>query len=197
MWTPEKLAKVEVLGANLQAILDGFGSFSVIASRVLLDSGLGTEKDGVAHFQKDKWYPLNPILEAFERITQGFGVYTLRQVGSAVPKNALFPPNVVDIDSALQAVDVAYHMNHAIGGQALFSPQSGQMTEGIGHYGFERVPDKKQIVSTCDSPYPCGFDAGLLLAMAQRFEPTATLVHSTAGCRNQGADSCTYTLTWK
>lgn len=197
MWTPEKLAKVDVLGANLQAILDGFGNFSLIASRVLLDAGLGTEKDGVAHFQKDKWYPLNPFLRAFERISKEFGGYTLRQVGQAIPKNALFPPSVINIDTAVQAVDVAYHMNHAIGGKALFSPQTGQMMEGIGHYGYERVPGKKQIVSTCDTPYPCAFDEGILLAMAQRFEPSATVVHSPEGCRTRGATSCTYTLTWK
>ena len=109
--------------------------------------------------------------------------------GSPSPKNAIFPPFVTDIDSALKSIDVAYHMNHALDGLPMFSPTpTGTMLEGIGHYGYMRVPGKKQIIAECTNPYPCPFNLGLIQAMAQRFESTATVIHDpTRPCRESRA----------
>jgi hypothetical protein len=198
MWTPEKLKNIDVLGANLQSIVDGFGTFSLLANRILLDEKLGKEgKDGGIIFEKGVWYPLPTFLRAFERIGREFGAYMLRQVGISIPKNAPFPPTVVDVDTALQAIDVAYHMNHGEGGKALFDPMTGQKRELIGHYGYERVPGKKVIMSKCTTPYPCAFDEGILISMAQRFERTANVVHMPGACRTRGADHCVYQISWK
>jgi len=198
MWNQEKLEIIDVLGSNLECIRDGFASFTLLAGQVLLSENLGTEgKDGVVVFEKNRWYSLNRFLRAFERIGKEFGIYTLRQAGMSIPKNAVFPPSVVDIDSAIKSIDIAYHMNHGIRGEPLFSVETGLMREGIGHYGYERSPNKKHIISRCDGPYPCAFDEGILLAMAQRFEPSAMVVHSPQGCRSRGADSCVYNITWK
>ncbi len=89
-------------------------------------------------------------------------------------------------------------MNHAVRGQPLFSPDTGEMGEGIGHYVCQGVEGKKQFLCECSTPYPCAFDQGLLLAMAQRFEPSATLAHlELARCRNRGGSRCTYAISWK
>ncbi|QRO01936.1 hypothetical protein JRI60_24420 [Archangium violaceum] len=198
MWNQDNLKNIDVLGANLECIKDGFAAFTLLASRILLDERLGVEgKDGMVTFEKNRWYSLNQFLRAFERIGKEFGVYTLKQAGMSIPKNAVFPPTVVDIDSGIRSIDVAYHMNHGTRGVALFSPDTGEMREGIGHYGYERIPNKKLIVSRCDGPYPCAFDEGILTAMAQRFETSATVVHSPNGCRSRGAESCAYNITWR
>lgn len=198
MQTPDQFADVEVLGANLQAIVDGFGNFSLLGNRILLDEGLGASGgDGSIIFQKEQWYPLGAFLRAFERIGKEFGAYIQHQVGLAIPKNAVFPPTVVDIDTAIQAIDVAYHMNHAMGGVPLFSPATGKKIDRIGNYGYERQLGKKLIVSKCTTPYPCPFDEGILTSMAQRFERTASVKHVPGTCRSRGNAFCVYHIAWK
>lgn len=193
-----KFENIQVLGANLSNVLNAFGSFQLLASRIMLEEGLGAESaDGIVQFERDRWYPVARWLATFERIGREYGESMLGQVGFAVPKNAIFPPFVTDIDSALKSVDIAYHMNHALDGEAMFSPVTGNMLEGIGHYGYLRVPGKKQIIAECTNPYPCPFDLHLLQAMAQRFESTATVTHDpTKPCRKQGGPSCTYIVKW-
>ena len=75
--------------------------------------------------------------------------------------------------------------------------QSGKMSEGIGHYGFEKIDGKNMIISECNNPYPCAFDKGIITAMAQKFEVKANIIHDDSKpCRKNGADSCTYIITW-
>ena len=74
---------------------------------------------------------------------------------------------------------------------------TGEMTEGIGHYGYEKVENKNKIISKCENPFPCYFDRGLLTAMAQKFENTAEVKHDDSkSCRRKGGESCTYIITW-
>jgi hypothetical protein len=193
------VGQFHVLGANLQIVLDGFGSFSVLAHNVLLQEGLGTtDRSGLMKFEPGAWYPLERWLNALERIGNEFGHILLYQSGMTTPKNAVFPPTVVDIHSALQCIDIAYHMNHAVHGESMFNPVLGTMSEGIGHYVYANVPGKKLITIESTTPYPCDFDKGIVIAMAQRFQPGATLVHDTSKpCRKNGGGSCAYHVSWR
>jgi hypothetical protein len=49
-------------------------------------------------------------------------------IGKSIPENAQFPPEINSIEAGLQAIDVAYHMNHRIDGKPLFDPKTGKMT---------------------------------------------------------------------
>lgn len=83
-------------------------------------------------------------------------------------------------------------------GEPMFNPASGAMAEGIGHYGYEHVAGQNKLVSVCENPYPCAFDLGILTVMAERFESSARVAHDGAQpCRKRGANSCTYSITWK
>ncbi|HOV14530.1 MAG TPA: hypothetical protein PK771_09625, partial [Spirochaetota bacterium] len=99
--------------------------------------------------------------------------------------------------SAIQSIDIAYHLNHRKNGKVLFDTQNGKMFEGIGHYGYEKVDDKNMIICECKNPYPCAFDKGIITAMAQKFESKAKVIHDDSKpCRKNGTDSCTYIVTW-
>lgn len=189
----------QVLGANIKNILDAFGAFSLLAGKIMLQENLGTEAaDGTILFDSEKWYPLESNLRAIERIQTEYGSVIIRQMTAALLRNSKFPPSVVNIESGLASVDVAYHLNHARNGVPLFSPESGIMGEGIGHYTCKPVAGKKQVLCEVNTPYSCTFDQGLLLAMSHRFQPSATLVHQNpAQCRNSGFSSCSYNITWK
>ncbi|HLL02807.1 MAG TPA: hypothetical protein VK539_19650 [Myxococcaceae bacterium] len=193
----DELKQFHVLGANLQNIIGGFGSFTLIASKFLLEEGIGTPDDTMmAHFDAEKWYPLDRFLRVFDRIHAEFGNYTLRQVGLQVHKNAVLPPQIVDLMSAFTAMDVGYYMNHAYNEQPLFNPKTGQMTEGIGHYK-PNVGTANKITVESSTVYPCPFEEGVVTALAQRFKPTAALAHDRAGCRSRGSKVCLYHVSWK
>jgi hypothetical protein len=189
----------QVLGANLQIVIDGFGSFTLIANKILLEEGLGADDGtGAVKFEAGSWYPLELWLKALERIGNEFGQVLLFQSGMTTPKNAVFPPTVTDIHSALKCIDVAYHMNHAVLSESMFSPGTGEMREGIGHYSYAHAPGKNLITMESTTPYPCDFDRGIIIAMAQRFQPTATIIHDgTKPCRKRGGASCAYHIAWK
>lgn len=189
---------IEVNGQTVFAIVDGFKAFTLVASEYLLAEGIGEKQsDGVAKIEPSAWYSQAAWLRAFKRIGDSVGDSVLYQIGLAIPRNAKFPPWVTDVHSGIKSVDVAYHMNHRKAGKEMFNPATGEMLEGIGHYGYEPVAGKKEIISVCQNPYPCRFDKGILTAMAQRFEVRARVEHDDQKpCRKKGADSCTYRVEW-
>ncbi|WP_257452958.1 hypothetical protein [Archangium lipolyticum] len=190
--------KFQVLGSNLQIVIDGFGSFTLIAKSILVEEGLGTEDgSGAVKFDAGRWYPLERWLNVLTRIEKEYGRFLLYQSGMTTPKNAVFPPTVTDIHSALKCLEVAYHMNHAVQGEPMFNPSTGEILEGIGHYGYAHAPGKNLISVESSTPYPCDFDQGIIFAMAQRFQPSALLTHDASGpCRKNGGERCTYHVTW-
>jgi hypothetical protein len=191
-------AGIEAYGASIDAIVEAFKLFPSVALRRLAAVGIGTMtgKNDIV-IERDAWYPQDKFLAAFESIATEVGPRGLFQFGQHVPKYAPFPPTITDIHSALGSVDVAYHMNHRKNGKVMFNPATGQMLEGIGHYGYKAVPRERRIVSVCENPYPCDFDRGLISGLATRFEKFSRVTHDdSAPCRKNGANSCTYVITW-
>jgi hypothetical protein len=99
--------------------------------------------------------------------------------------------------SAIKAIDVAYHINHRKNGKPLFDEDTNTIHEGIGHYGYEQVPGKSLIISRSNNPYPCAFDKGIITSMARQYDVKSFVVHDDSKpCRKNGADSCTYLVSW-
>jgi len=188
---------IEVNGQTVYTIVAGFKGFTNIASKMLLDVGVGTAGvDGLVEIDPAAWYPQESWLRAFEQISEDVGA-VLYTIGLEIPNNARFPPWVQDVHSAVKSIDIAYHMNHRKDGQVMFDPESGTMLEGIGHYGCAPVEGRDRIVSVCENPYPCDFDLGILTTMAMKFQPGARVLHDDRQpCRKDGADSCTYIVEW-
>lgn len=196
----ENYKDFQTLGSTVQVTLDGFGSFTLLASKILLECGLGemdAEGVGMAKLDPNKWYPLDAFLRAFERVQSEFGDYTLKQSGLYIVKKAAQPGDfLTDINRAFQTLDMGYHYNHAKGGVRMFNPETGEMTEGIGHYKV-RNGGKNQVFVDADTAYPCAFDEGLVTGLGQQFNPTAKVAHDSKTCRKKGATTCTYSITWK
>ena len=188
---------IEVNGPTVNSIIAGLGYFTNLSRRFFSQVGIGTVINKELHIDMDGWYPQTAWLVAFENIAKTVGDRVLFNIGLSVPANAQFPPWVVDVDSGIKAIDIAYHLNHRKNGQLLFNPDTGTMTEGIGHYGYDRISGENKIISKCQNPYPCAFDHGIITAMAHKFASNAVIRHDDAKeCRSKGADSCTYVITW-
>jgi hypothetical protein len=201
MASQEDLKDFQILGACVQSILAGFGHFTLLASKILLESGLGTADDhgeGLAELDPATWYPLDRFLQAFSRVGAEFGDITLRQVGLQIPKRAVLPPEFhSDIHTAFRTMDMGYHLNHAKKGVQMFNMTTNEMLDGIGHFHTKAVPGKKQIIVEVDTPYPCAFDEGIVLGLAQRLEPFATAVHDRKTCRKRGDHICYHIVSWR
>ena len=104
---------IEVNGQTVYSIVDGFGHFKSMASKLLLDGGIGTRKaDRMVEIDKTAWYSQEAWLSVFENIAEKLGGSMLYSIGLTIPRNAIFPPWVKDVHSAVKSVDIAYHLNH-------------------------------------------------------------------------------------
>jgi hypothetical protein len=170
---------VEVNGETVYAIVDGMGTFRSVAFAILAENGIDDPRPGA-------WFPQQYWLNAFKKIAEKLGENTLYNIGLKIPTNAQFPTEIETIHDALQAIDVAYHLNH----------RNGE----IGEYCYQNNGEHSAKM-ICRNPYPCAFDRGIIAAMANRFKPKgATMIYvkhdDNSPCRVAGAESCTYNVTW-
>ncbi len=189
---------IEVNGQTVHSVVDGFAVFKKIPSDILLALGIGRRgADGLVTIDDGEWIAQDQWLRGFAEIGEAVGTGALYAIGLKIPECALFPPWVNDVHSAIKSIDVAYHLNHRKEGKVMFDPETGAMTEGIGHYGYTPIPGESRILASCTNPYPCDFDKGILTAMARRFAQSAWIDHiEPETCRKKGADHCTYLVTW-
>lgn len=166
---------VKASGMALRTYLVGLGDkFQKRGENIL-------KKHGVVDLREDGFYPMQSWLDAMKEIHGIVGDHVIFKMGTHIPTQAKFPPEINSAHMGLGAIDIAYHMNH---------------TEGdIGHYAYERVAEKEAKV-ICTDPYPCDFDRGIVESMAKMFEPKATVVCNGKECRKKGGDQCTYTVKW-
>jgi hypothetical protein len=194
-WTFEP--GIEYSGSMAEAITEAFKLFPSVASKRLLNHGIGTLKGKDVVIDRQAWYPIESWLAAFDGFATSVGPRALLQIGQNVPKYAVLPPGINDIHGAIASVNVGYHMNHRKRGKVMFDPATGQFTPGIGSYGYTPVAGQRKIISVCENPYPCEFDRGILTAFTLRFEKLGRVLHDdTAPCRRNGGSNCTYVITW-
>jgi hypothetical protein len=112
-------------------------------------------------------------------------------------EHARWPAKVHDIESAIRSADIAIHMKHRKGGVVMFDATTGQMLEGVGHLSAERAQGERRMIVTCDTPYPCDLELGVLTGAAIRFSARAQVQHQPEiPCRKKGDASCMYHVTW-
>ena len=169
---------VEVNGQTVLTIIEGMAMVKSLAVQILKENGL-------SNIEKDHWYSQQNWLNVYKTIGQKLGPSTLYQIGTKIPENANFPPDIDTLHKALTSIDIAYHFNHR-GGE-------------IGHYTLSSF-GKNEAIMICENPYPCDFDRGLISAMVHRFVGAGNsciVTHSLQGeCRKNGGESCTYTISY-
>ncbi|MHA1449572.1 MAG: sensor histidine kinase, partial [Candidatus Hodarchaeales archaeon] len=137
---------MQVNGTTIMAIVDGMGPIARLTK--IFFKRVGLPENIVS--DTEHWYSQQQWLDAFRLVSEKVGEKSLYNIGKSIPENAQFPSNVVDIESALSSIDIAYHMNHRNNkGEVLFDPsrpESEIMLEGIGHYGYEKITGENKVI---------------------------------------------------
>ncbi len=176
--------KVEVLGEVIE-------SFILAFPEKVRDFGLAAlEKHGICDIDPNAYYKAQPFLLALRDIAQDVGRNWMTRIGERIALRVELPPQWGTLRAALEGLDKAYHSKYR-GGEIgnwtyLHEGVSGGLTRGT-------------MISR--NHYCCAFDRGVLEGFAKRFRPdgvTDVLVRhdDSQPCRKNGADSCTYIVSW-
>ncbi len=189
---------IEAKGEAIRWMVAGFRILPSTGIRYLTKHGLTkTGPDGKPFVDFDGWIAQEPWLRCFEAIANEVGSNVVRDIGRHLGANTEVPPTIKGLEAGMRYLDAGYHLYHRKHGKVMFDPASGRMLEGIGHYGCQVTPGKNEIVSVCENPYPCDFDHGILEGFVPRLATRGHVEHDAkAPCRKQGADSCTFRITW-
>jgi hypothetical protein len=171
----------EVLGRAVLVVVYAMPAYEARVREFMTEEGIG----GVG---PDDWVPQQSWLNVLGKVTDAFGDYTLRSIGTSIPDHALFPPSVKDFRSAMEALDEAYYLNHKGG--------------DIGHYRLDLAAiESRQAIMECRNPYPPYFDLGIISALCAKFPPSIS-----ATCkvdweqghvsRLDGGETCRFLITW-
>ncbi|WP_394838419.1 serine/threonine protein kinase [Pendulispora rubella] len=168
--------------------------------RILTEHGLGYYVE-TGWFIPDArpWWPMEAYVLALNEIAETLSPIKALDTGKRAAKYVQLPPDPMmqNIHAMFGAMDIAYHLNHRRNGAPMFDIESGRMEDGIGHYHYRgHLGTEQSVVMVCEEPYPCAMDHGMILGFARRFEPYAVVEHAPGGCRRDGAESCTYHVTW-
>lgn len=168
----------EVSGRAILSVVTGMGSLTKRVHRVLSDNGIPDP-------QPETWYPHRAWLTAFSTMAEYLGPNTLNWIGERFVETAEWPLEINSIEKALSSIDLVHQLQHRGG--------------DVGHYAFEKTGENSGKV-ICSAPNPCDFDRGLVFAIAKRFKPNPAVyvrvAHDLNGCRQLGADTCTYHVHW-
>jgi hypothetical protein len=141
----------------------------------------------IEQLEPDQWYPIQLYMDILKDIAgpSHNDSANLVSIGMKIPEQAVFPPQINSLEMALLTLNDAYNMNQRNG-------YNGSYTS---HQNGER-----DFTIVADNPFPCDFDYGILWSLTRRFCPYGmafTVRHDDdAECRRNGADSCTYHVTW-
>jgi hypothetical protein len=172
----------EVTGRMVRAVVDeAMGQFSE-TYRASAFAALAAE--GIDDPAPDEWYPQSAWLNAFETIAENLEPHVLDRLGEQIPNVAAWPTGIDTPARGLESIDEAYQRNHRNG--------------DTGHYRFDPVDERTGAV-TCQNPYPCPFDRGIVRGVAREYAPVDAFVfveETGDACRRRGDDACTFTVSW-
>jgi hypothetical protein len=196
MQTRPPLPGIEASTSGIKVLKEGLRLFPSLVNTILATQNLPLPGPGDALLGKERWFPLDTWLSVLDMVYTQVGPNALHKLGTEIMANPKFPPWIRDIDSALESIDIAYHRSHRKNGVVMYDDTSSQMLEGIGHYRARRVAAEQKIEVTCDTPYRCIVDLGIVTGTARKFEARVRVTHGTGKCRDDGGTSCTYVVTW-
>ena len=172
------VTEMEVTGEWVRAVAAGVEKFSVdsreSARTVLEDADLAGAEPG-------EWYALAGYVDAVAGIHDLVGDHAVHALGQRIARAVPFPDDAESVPDALAALDEGCRAGHRGG--------------DLGGYAFRQIGDDDGRVE-CRTPYPCAFDRGIVEGAAVAHADGFVCVCEVGACRADGADRCTYEVSW-
>lgn len=183
---------VEVSGRQILAFLTETDSFENVSLEIL-------SRHGLSNVKPKSWYSQQKWLDAMKEFSAKIGNPVLFKIGLRIGIDLDIPSNVRNLEKALTFIDINHHKNHRFKGKIMYNPKTKKFKEGVGYYKYKKI-GKNEIRMTCNSPYPCEFDRGLITSVVLRNVPKnskAYAIHDDSKpCRKEGSSSCEYIISW-
>jgi hypothetical protein len=192
--TTNAYTNFDVWGVSLLGHVHAFKQYPTVLEKLLERTGITTKLD--PETLATYWIPMPAWIQLTHGVAAEVGASTAYSIGRKIAEAAPLPPEIDSITAVLMGVDVSYHMHHRKDGVVMFDPATGSLLEGIGHYRCELQEGNTAATMTCDNPYSCDLDRGILAGFAGRFEPAVSVTHSGDGCRKKGDEACIYFVQW-
>jgi hypothetical protein len=166
----------EIIGEGILGYISGMGAFESTAREFLKEHGIDDPVPG-------KWYSHQAFLDTLEAIEIKVVPATLWQIGQKIADIAPFPPDVDTVEKALVSVGQSYEMNHR--------------GDDAGDVQFIGTGDRTAKM-VCRTPYPSELEMGIVEGFAAKFggRMVKVVLDESQPTREQGADSCTYLVSW-
>ncbi len=177
-------ATVRVIGEIIESFMLGFPEHIRQLGLIVL------EKYGIRAVDPNRFYNAQPFLDAMKEMAQRFGRTWMARIGEQMAMRVELPTGRHSLEAAFRGLDKVYHSKYCGG-------EIGNWT--YRHEGVSQGIQRGRMTST--NHYCCAFDRGTLEGFAKRFKPfginDALVRHDdTQPCRKNGADSCTYIISW-
>jgi hypothetical protein len=172
---PASPANASVDGRSVGWFLDGVERCSETA-RETAERDL-SERD-IVPADVDRWYPMTGYLAVVEAVAAATGPEALVAAGRCCGE--ALSGETGSVPEELEALDAAYRRHHR---------------GAAGGYAFRQIgPNDGRI--ECATPYPCAFDRALVEGLARTAADGYVSIAEVSTCRDDGAERCTYELTW-
>jgi len=169
---------MEVTGEWVRTVAAGVEKFSADSRESAL---VVLEDADLAGAEPGQWYSLAGYADAVGAIHELVGDQAVHALGQRIARVVAFPDDAEGVSAGLAALDEACRAGHR-GGE-------------FGGYAFRQIGDDDGRIE-CRTPYPCAFDRGIVEGAAVAHADGFVRVCEVGACRTDGADRCTYEVSW-
>lgn len=190
-----RYANYDVWGLALLAYIGAFRQYPSVLDKYF-KTRMGIDLDADPDSLKAIYVPMDKWLDVTHALVEEVGSNSVYTVGKRIAEASPLPPGIDDVAQVLFGIEMAYHMHHRKDGVAMLDPATGIKLDGLGHYACEILEGGTSAQMTCDNPYPCDLDRGIIAGFTARFQTAVSVSHATTACRKKGDKACVYLVQW-
>ena len=165
----------EYSGAAINTFVLGLAHSQSVIDKILADAGIDA-------IDPEGWYDYEWAADFFIEIERALGSAAVMECGRKMIESAVYPPEINSVETLLPAIDAWYRL-HARG-------------PDIGAILCEFEDRHSAVLDWSTGRFPCSFCIGILEGACARYGAKPLIEHGPGGCRDEGAPTCIYYVTW-
>ncbi|MCA9684968.1 MAG: hypothetical protein KC457_22490 [Myxococcales bacterium] len=170
----EQQQKNEYSGAALTSFIVALADSKGIVDKLLADAG-------VESIDPEAWYDYDWAVSFFYKIEAQLGKAAIASVGRSMIEAAVYPPEIDGVKALLASLGHWFALNAR-------GPEVGTIL-------CEFEDDHSAIIDN-SARGPCSLNIGIIEAACARYGTVPLIEHGTEGCKDDGAPTCIYRVSW-